>query len=460
MFRTVSYRINEEKNGIELIYGYIPPLEIRTLLKKNGWRWNPTDEVWYIKFSENALKFAQNQSYETEKRQSKIEKMPVFYKKHCGCEESYLPFLEPDVFDKYVRTGSLVSIAKELLIEHMFDDAVSLLQELYIQASKNEDYKKELLSKIPKDLYSVAKDGSIKLNNPKKNVSKGISTQIGLQQGTFWKSLEIFGINLQPVDRIAYYVSNFRKKSLANNASYYCASSVKERQLLFLVDHLTLDYNDTLTQIIKNHLKSEIQEILKGNEEKNYYLLALYALILNEKEQAYSFLLLYINQITPRKVILNIELKIWMERYKAKTFDFGVREIILKIRYNEKISRTETIQINVFDNKVECNYLLSNTGEIKKYAFFCENKKWLEFANEFFNNFKMLSLSASDFSKVKNKEKLDTKTDNRQNYEISICTKDSRIQMYVCEPHCYGIDAVNLIKKYFAQQQEEYNDYT
>ena len=309
MFKTVTYKINKEKNGIELQYGYIPSTDIRNTLKKNGWRWNPIDQVWYTRYTEEALIFAKKQSSRTEKRQDAINKMPVFYRKHCGCEEEYLPFLEESVFYKYVKQGSLKSIAVELLHEYVRDDALALLKELYIQSTKNENYQKELLDKTPKDLFTITKNGSVKLRNTQCISSDNISNQLDLQQGVFWTNLEIFGINLKPIDRLAYSVSNYRDKCLANKTPYYSASSIQERYLYSIVKNLTLDYNDTLVQLIKNHLQLEIKEILANHEEKNFYILALYSLIINDFNQADCFLSKYVDQVTPKQVILNVERK-------------------------------------------------------------------------------------------------------------------------------------------------------
>lgn len=306
MFRTVSYRINEEKNGIELKYGYLPSIDIRDKLKKQGWKWNPKGEVWYIRYSEEALNFAKKQARKTMERQLEIDKMPVFYKKHCGCEESYLPLLEENIFYKYVKTGSLKSISKELLYEYVYDDALSLLKELYIQSIKNEKYRNELISKTNNDAFYIRGDGSITLKSYYQSNCDTIDNKLGVQQGSFWRNLEIFGIDLQPVDRIAYWVSNYRSSCIENHINYYSASSIQERYLFSIISQLTLDYDDTLVKIIKEHLEKELEYILRQSTP-NFYLLSLYALILNDKKQADEFLVKYIDEITPNQVILNIE---------------------------------------------------------------------------------------------------------------------------------------------------------
>lgn len=287
----------------------MPSIDIRNMLKKAGWRWNPNDEVWYIRYSEEALTFAKKQARETEKRQREIDKMPVFYKKHCGCEEDYLLLLQDEVFHKYVKSGSLKSIAIEILHEYIFDDALSLFKELYIQATKNESYRKELISKTPTELYYVTKAGSISLRYSTAKDLTDIGYKLGLKQSSFWENLKIFGVNLKPIDRIAYRVSNYRDSCLASNKSYYNADSLQERYLLSIVHELTLNYDDTLAKIIKSHLHKEIDEILMQSGEKNYYILTLYALIINDRKQAETFLSQYIDSVTPKQVILNIEQK-------------------------------------------------------------------------------------------------------------------------------------------------------
>lgn len=309
MFRAVFCKINKEKNGIELIYSYMPSIETRNMLKKAGWRWNPNDQVWYARYSEEALTFAKKQTRETEKRKLEIDKMPVFYRKHCGCQEDYLLLLQEEVFHKYVKFGSLKSIALELLHEYIFDDALSLFRELYIQATKNESYRQELITKTPKELYLISKDGEISLRYPKSENPNDICYKLGLKQSTFWENLKIFGVNLKPVDRIAYRVSNYRDSCISSNKSYYSAESIQERYLLSIVNELTLNYNDTLSKIIKNHLRIEIDNILEQDFEKNYYILTLYALIVSDRKQAESFLSQYVDYITPKQVILNVEQK-------------------------------------------------------------------------------------------------------------------------------------------------------
>lgn len=52
------YRLNIEKNGIEIYFGKKPVHRIRTLLLSKGWKYNPKKYCWYKKYSLDALSFA------------------------------------------------------------------------------------------------------------------------------------------------------------------------------------------------------------------------------------------------------------------------------------------------------------------------------------------------------------------------------------------------------------------
>ena len=54
--KTVTH--NEEKNGIEITFPGRPNQEVLTLLKSNGWKWSHYNRVWYNRFSEVNLTFA------------------------------------------------------------------------------------------------------------------------------------------------------------------------------------------------------------------------------------------------------------------------------------------------------------------------------------------------------------------------------------------------------------------
>lgn len=43
------YRINKEKDGLELVFDKIPSFQIRESLKKSGWRWSKFGGFWYNK---------------------------------------------------------------------------------------------------------------------------------------------------------------------------------------------------------------------------------------------------------------------------------------------------------------------------------------------------------------------------------------------------------------------------
>lgn len=49
---------NAEKNGVEIRFPAIPPEEVRTALKANGWRWSRFAKCWYSRASDEARAFA------------------------------------------------------------------------------------------------------------------------------------------------------------------------------------------------------------------------------------------------------------------------------------------------------------------------------------------------------------------------------------------------------------------
>lgn len=59
---TATININEELNGIELLFDGKPDAEVRSTLKENGFRWSRFKGVWYTKQSEEAFKVAESVS--------------------------------------------------------------------------------------------------------------------------------------------------------------------------------------------------------------------------------------------------------------------------------------------------------------------------------------------------------------------------------------------------------------
>jgi hypothetical protein len=53
-----TYTLNEELNGIEIVFTGVPSEEIREQLKSHGFRWSKYKKVWYAKQSEERLQFA------------------------------------------------------------------------------------------------------------------------------------------------------------------------------------------------------------------------------------------------------------------------------------------------------------------------------------------------------------------------------------------------------------------
>lgn len=54
-----TIRRNLEKGGIELIFPEKPNTSVLEKLKQNGWRWSGGQGLWWIRYSESAMKFAE-----------------------------------------------------------------------------------------------------------------------------------------------------------------------------------------------------------------------------------------------------------------------------------------------------------------------------------------------------------------------------------------------------------------
>lgn len=55
----VTYKLNEEKLGVEIYFVSIPSEEIRNQLKTNGFRWSRFSKCWYAKQSDDTLQLAE-----------------------------------------------------------------------------------------------------------------------------------------------------------------------------------------------------------------------------------------------------------------------------------------------------------------------------------------------------------------------------------------------------------------
>lgn len=59
---TVTMKLNDEKNGVELYFTDKPSEEIRTQLKSNGFKWSRFNKCWYAKQNANSLNLAEQLS--------------------------------------------------------------------------------------------------------------------------------------------------------------------------------------------------------------------------------------------------------------------------------------------------------------------------------------------------------------------------------------------------------------
>ena len=58
----ISYKLNSDKNGVEIYFASIPSEEIRTQLKVNGFKWSRFAKCWYAKQNENTIALAEQLS--------------------------------------------------------------------------------------------------------------------------------------------------------------------------------------------------------------------------------------------------------------------------------------------------------------------------------------------------------------------------------------------------------------
>lgn len=59
---SITMKLNDEKNGVELYFTDKPSEEIRTQLKSNGFKWSRFNKCWYAKQNENTLTLAETLS--------------------------------------------------------------------------------------------------------------------------------------------------------------------------------------------------------------------------------------------------------------------------------------------------------------------------------------------------------------------------------------------------------------
>lgn len=76
---TITYKLNSEKNGVEIYFTDKPDEEIRNLMKSNGFRWAKYNKCWYAKQSEGTITFAKQLAGEQIDNNSDITESRVTY---------------------------------------------------------------------------------------------------------------------------------------------------------------------------------------------------------------------------------------------------------------------------------------------------------------------------------------------------------------------------------------------
>ncbi|MED4883866.1 hypothetical protein [Bacillus smithii] len=98
---TITYQLNEEKNGVELYFSVKPSEEIRNVLKAHGFRWSRNKKCWYAKQSEETTSLAkqlagENDTQATEQPEKSITATIEY------------PEIEIDDNDQYIIDQALI----------------------------------------------------------------------------------------------------------------------------------------------------------------------------------------------------------------------------------------------------------------------------------------------------------------------------------------------------------------
>ena len=317
---------------IELKFFRKPDEHTLACLRKNEWKWNGWKCLWYVQYSEKALKFAINECRETVEREQNIKNIPEFYRKHCGLSEQQLVEVSDSIFQQVAKYGTLEEIAISLLVDKLPEQAVALLRDYYMMIVKDEDYREQFIKTIPRHLYYQKANGKLALSDDQRvesplTLTEEIRNQIGLKQSRFWEELKI--LVGTPIDRTAYIVSQFHEAHLARckstdqtgthfpMAQYYHAKTRKDYYLYGIIYDLNLTYDDFLTRSIKYHLEKELHSAQPRHGDN--YVFALYALLIGQEKKAIEYVEKYVNEFGPEAVILKNEktVDLWKLRWNS-----------------------------------------------------------------------------------------------------------------------------------------------
>lgn len=115
-----SYKLNNEKNGVELYFESCPPLETRETLKNAGWRWNKFSGCWYNKQTPDNVKLAQSMSngeeQTTEQTPEKINYKPLideYARRKWGDDPHMMEYIKKSTCAAFtLENGDIVGIDK------------------------------------------------------------------------------------------------------------------------------------------------------------------------------------------------------------------------------------------------------------------------------------------------------------------------------------------------------------
>jgi hypothetical protein len=137
-----TYKLNDDKNGVEIYFTDKPSEEVRNLLKANKFRWSKYSKCWYAKQSESTISLAKQLAGE-ETQETTQEPVKVEYDE---------VFIDDCTDEKYIISQSLIDREHDAnwIFRQNKKDYNKELQEMFISYTENV---KEVTSKLDNEYY-------------------------------------------------------------------------------------------------------------------------------------------------------------------------------------------------------------------------------------------------------------------------------------------------------------------
>ena len=118
-----SYKLNNEKNGVELYFNACPSEETRNTLKSNGWRWSKFGGCWYNKQTpENiqlAQSFANGEEIKTEKKPDFKDLINDYAARKWGDNAHMMEYIKKSTCAAFtLENGDIVGVDKPRIKTH------------------------------------------------------------------------------------------------------------------------------------------------------------------------------------------------------------------------------------------------------------------------------------------------------------------------------------------------------